>query len=144
MMEQELLRVIKANLPESTAGALRDYIQRAELNEKLLVTTQESLNLKTAELKRMEEEVKVLRSREKKLEELEEKERHLLKRESSLELEKEKEKVNHLKGSLQELYRLTEIVFRNPKLTYTDSGSTAGQGGVWTSLTRTISAEEVK
>jgi predicted RNase H-like nuclease (RuvC/YqgF family) len=124
-MQNELLEVIKKNLPEQTASEMKEFVRQAEENKKALLRMQEQLDLRQKENKALEDTNTRLSNENfelrKKLVDIETKERHLNSREILLDKRELRQEIQELKAlaanrRADDLKELASIVFRNKTL----------------------------
>jgi len=85
-MEKELIEVIKANLPASTAGAMQEYITQAEVNKKRLAMEHKAIESLEKKLSQQSDEVSKLRDELSAYKDLEKRERAVAEQQRDLKL----------------------------------------------------------
>lgn len=153
-MLENILEIIRKNLPEQTAGLLKEHLEECERVKKKNVELQKTVDLKSDEILSLKQEIarlQVLEVREKEIfkkeSQLKEKEYLLSRKQDSLEIELLKIKLEMTQQSRNEISNLASIVFKNPKIVLNESlNHNKNVNGIYentySNITKTI--EEVK
>lgn len=120
-MTQEILDIINKNLPTQVGETLRGVLNQGEADRKALAEMRVKFDLRQSEITE-------LQNRLNKLSYLETKEKEILASLDSIKEQKinmalilEKTKLDEALKSKNDIFRLAEIVFKNPTLTYSHS-----------------------
>ncbi len=114
-LEQELLEVVKKNLPEQAAGELKTFIEQAQIDKKKLDETLRANQLFEKSISEYrEKEVKYAEADKLKTEALAEKEKN---KEESLQLKlKEKDlQIESLKQVKSDMFTIMQLFVKNPR-----------------------------
>lgn len=138
-MEQELLSVIKDKLPESTSGVLKEYLAKAERTEKLYKDSLDKVTQLNKELSEVKAENSELRALNNCRKALEQRAQEMTVKEMAYERDVMKIQKEAAEKSMHNVYELTSLVFKNPRLSYSENYNT-GSGY----FSKSGSSEEIK
>lgn len=134
-LKNQMLELVKENLPEATAGEMKKYIESAEATKKELTKAEKKISIlenaiKEAEkVAKLEREIKesleeVIKETAEKIADVEEREKILIKGESELENKLLRIELDCAYNSSNQIMSLVEKVFGHPSVTVTNTKTT--------------------
>lgn len=123
MLITEIQKLVQQHLPEATAGELKKFIQEAEFVKEELKEVKQQLQEITTDRDYQKQQFMELYQQRAKWFALEDKEQELKKREEAIEKTILEIQLKSSQESLSKVYNLVEIVFKNPRLTYSESSN---------------------
>lgn len=122
-LNENITKAIKESLPTLAANELSEFIEQAQRDKKLLDEHKEvvrKLSLSTVE---MAETIKGLDNTLKAYKDLEKREREVEKREQAIEVTLAKADLVNAVKAKEDVFKLAEIAFRNPRLVHNENSS---------------------